>query len=132
MPLLLLVLCTGLALWGVFASANSEKRARLKNAQNRADDKAQSIESELRACYLPVKVGGGGVGGGRREGGLWKGAGAGGGGCGGCKYQPKLNQVRSLGPDCTAQPAGAMATAALLTTLYRNVCTALHGPHGAE
>ncbi|KAG2450347.1 hypothetical protein HYH02_004852 [Chlamydomonas schloesseri] len=55
-PLLLLVLCTGLALWGVFASANAERRARIENAQNRADDKAQSIESELRACYLPVKV----------------------------------------------------------------------------
>ncbi|EFJ44732.1 hypothetical protein VOLCADRAFT_95096, partial [Volvox carteri f. nagariensis] len=55
-PLLLLFLCMGLGLWGVFAASAQERRQRLANAQNRAADKAQTIASELRACYLPVKV----------------------------------------------------------------------------
>ncbi|GLC33295.1 hypothetical protein PLESTB_000349600 [Pleodorina starrii] len=55
-PVLLLFLCMGLGLWGVFAASAQERRQRLTNAQNRAADKAQSIASELRACYLPVKV----------------------------------------------------------------------------
>ena len=60
-PILLLCICMGLGLWGVFAASAQERRERLTNAQNRAADKAQGIGSELRACYLPVKVGGKGV-----------------------------------------------------------------------
>ncbi|GIL91710.1 hypothetical protein Vretimale_14832 [Volvox reticuliferus] len=55
-PILLLFLCLGLGLWGVFAASAQERRQRLNEAQNRAADKAQTIASELRACYLPVKV----------------------------------------------------------------------------
>ncbi|GIL44373.1 hypothetical protein Vafri_1861, partial [Volvox africanus] len=55
-PILLLFICMGLGLWGVFAASAQERRQRLNEAQNRAADKAQTIASELRACYLPVKV----------------------------------------------------------------------------
>jgi hypothetical protein len=56
-PVLLLFLCMGLGLWGIFAASGQERRLRVANAQNRGADKAQTIESELRASYLPVKVG---------------------------------------------------------------------------
>ncbi|KXZ47914.1 hypothetical protein GPECTOR_32g527 [Gonium pectorale] len=55
-PLLVILACTAFGLWGVFASADQEKRQRLTNAHSRAVDKARTIASELRACVLPVKV----------------------------------------------------------------------------
>ncbi|GFR47237.1 hypothetical protein Agub_g8921, partial [Astrephomene gubernaculifera] len=56
LPLLVLLVCIALGLWGVFASSAQERSQRHKNALNRATDKAQTIASELRASYLPVKV----------------------------------------------------------------------------
>ncbi len=56
-PLAVLVVCMGLALWGVVAAGHQEAEARRASAANRAADKAQTITSELRATYLPVKVG---------------------------------------------------------------------------